>query len=125
VRLGPSRRGEFCVWVLVLLKPGCDIRTVRPYGPDGMCPRGQIITARVLIPCVIILTYPWESVGSAVHFKGFSLLFSLMENRRNEIIIKKEEPSRVGRSRPGGRAAHQRARSKARKCLGAAAQPAG
>jgi hypothetical protein len=60
-----------------------------------------------------------------VHFKGFSLLFSLMENRRNEIIIKKEEPSRVGRSRPGGRATHQQARSKARKCLGAAAQSAG
>jgi hypothetical protein len=58
-----------------------------------MCPRGQIITARVLIPCVIILTYPWESVGSAVHFKGFSLLFSLMKNRRNEIIIKKRSPA--------------------------------
>jgi hypothetical protein len=35
-------------------------------------------------------------VGIAVHFKGFSLLFSLMENRRNEIIIKKRG------AQPGG-----------------------
>jgi hypothetical protein len=39
-------------------------RTVLPYGPDDPHPATRLTWVSVLVPCVVILTYPWESVGS-------------------------------------------------------------